>query len=61
MSVRQEFGVSSRESRVAVFSLLTGALIWGVIWYPYRVLRDAGVLASAAAKRARGKPRGERA
>ncbi|MQM31510.1 MAG: permease, partial [Candidatus Accumulibacter phosphatis] len=23
--------------------MLGGALVWGVIWYPYRVLRDAGV------------------
>lgn len=27
----------------AVLSLLTGALVWGLIWYPYRVLRDAGI------------------
>ncbi|MEI7432564.1 MAG: EamA family transporter, partial [Betaproteobacteria bacterium] len=48
MAVRQEIEVSSRESRVAIFSLLTGALIWGVIWYPYRMLRDAGVDGIAA-------------
>ncbi|MBL8416527.1 MAG: DMT family transporter [Propionivibrio sp.] len=23
--------------------MLTGALIWGLIWYPYRILRDAGI------------------
>jgi len=28
---------------VAVSALLTGALVWGLIWYPYRVLRDAGI------------------
>ncbi len=27
----------------AVVSLLAGALVWGVIWYPYRFLRDNGV------------------
>ncbi|WP_294248621.1 DMT family transporter [Propionivibrio sp.] len=32
-----------REKRAAVLSLLTGALIWGLIWYPYRLLRDAGI------------------
>ena len=32
-----------REKGTAVVSLLTGALVWGVIWYPYRELRDAGV------------------
>ncbi|MFT3850100.1 MAG: DMT family transporter [Propionivibrio sp.] len=33
----------ARENGVAVVSLVTGALIWGLIWYPYRILRDAGV------------------
>jgi drug/metabolite transporter (DMT)-like permease len=28
---------------VAVGALLTGALVWGLIWYPYRILRDAGI------------------
>ena len=28
---------------MAVSALLTGALVWGLIWYPYRVLRDAGI------------------
>ncbi|MBK8522753.1 MAG: DMT family transporter [Betaproteobacteria bacterium] len=23
--------------------MVTGALVWGVIWYPYRILRDAGI------------------
>jgi drug/metabolite transporter (DMT)-like permease len=27
----------------AVLGLLTGALVWGLIWYPYRILEDAGV------------------
>ncbi len=36
-------GRAQRESRLAVMALLTGALIWGLIWYPYRMLRDAGV------------------
>ena len=43
MAERQEIRTSTRETRVAIFSLLTGALIWGLIWYPYRILRDAGV------------------
>lgn len=33
----------ARENRTAIVSLVTGALIWGLIWYPYRILRDAGV------------------
>ena len=31
------------EKNLAVVSLFAGALIWGVIWYPYRLLRDAGI------------------
>ena len=34
---------AARERKVAIVSLVTGALIWGLIWYPYRILRDAGV------------------
>jgi drug/metabolite transporter (DMT)-like permease len=36
-------GKPGGERRVAVAALLTGALVWGLIWYPYRVLRDAGI------------------
>lgn len=32
----------------AVFALLTGAFVWGVIWYPYRVLDAAGIGGVAA-------------
>lgn len=35
----------------AILALLTGATVWGVIWYPYRVLEAAGlpgVVASSA-------------
>lgn len=39
--VRNNMDGSSRLT--AVFSLLAGALVWGLIWYPYRALRDAGV------------------
>ena len=31
-----------------VFALLTGALIWGLVWYPYRYLREAGLAAAWA-------------
>src|SRR6266581_124150 len=31
-----------REKTVAVLGLLTGAFVWGLIWYPYRVLAAAG-------------------
>lgn len=28
---------------IAVFGLLFGALCWGIIWYPYRIMSEAGV------------------
>lgn len=31
-----------------MIALLTGAFVWGLIWYPYRVLRDLGVDGIAA-------------
>ena len=34
---------AERERATAVLALLGGALIWGMIWYPYRLLRDAGI------------------
>jgi drug/metabolite transporter (DMT)-like permease len=33
----------AHQKQVAVGALLTGALVWGLIWYPYRILRDAGI------------------
>ena len=30
-------------SYLAVFGLLFGALCWGIIWYPYRIMAEAGV------------------
>lgn len=41
-------GSTARERHFAVGALLTGALIWGVIWYPYRILRDGGIDGVAA-------------
>jgi drug/metabolite transporter (DMT)-like permease len=31
-----------------VLGALSGALVWGLIWYPYRVLQDAGVSGAMA-------------
>ncbi len=28
---------------LAIFGLLFGAMVWGVIWYPYRLMAEAGV------------------
>jgi len=33
---------------IAVFGLLFGALCWGTIWFPYRVLSEAGISGVAA-------------
>lgn len=41
-------GKAAADSRRAVAALLCGALIWGLIWYPYRILRDDGVDGIAA-------------
>ncbi len=32
-----------REKTVAITSLLTGATVWGLIWYPYRAIEAAGL------------------
>jgi len=32
----------------ATFGLLFGAFCWGVIWYPYRIMQDAGISGVAA-------------
>lgn len=34
---------SDNKNFFAVFGLLFGAFCWGVIWYPYRIMNDAGV------------------
>ena len=35
--------VASKEKLLAVSGLLSGAIIWGLIWYPYRLLEQMGV------------------
>ena len=34
---------SNRGSLLPIAGILSGALVWGLIWYPYRILQDAGV------------------
>jgi len=34
---------SDNKNSFAVFGLLFGALCWGIIWYPYRIMAEAGV------------------
>jgi len=35
--------VSSKQNVLPVAGILSGALVWGLIWYPYRVLQETGV------------------
>lgn len=39
---------NGRRTHLAVGALLTGALVWGVLWYPYRVLAGLGISGIAA-------------
>lgn len=39
----QVAGNAPADQQRAVFALVFGALIWGLIWFPYRMLRDAGI------------------
>ncbi|MFZ5524238.1 MAG: DMT family transporter [Pseudomonadota bacterium] len=33
----------SKQNVIPIAGILSGALVWGLIWYPYRMLQDAGV------------------
>jgi drug/metabolite transporter (DMT)-like permease len=35
--------VSSKQNVIPIAGILSGALVWGLIWYPYRMLQVAGV------------------
>jgi drug/metabolite transporter (DMT)-like permease len=35
--------IGNNKNSFAVFGLLFGATIWGIIWYPYRLLADVGI------------------
>lgn len=35
--------MSSKQNVLPVAGILSGALVWGLIWYPYRALQEAGV------------------
>jgi drug/metabolite transporter (DMT)-like permease len=35
--------MATRQNSTAILSLLTGATIWGLIWYPYRIIDHAGI------------------
>lgn len=38
----------SKQNVLPIASVLTGALVWGLMWYPYRMLQDAGVSGTSA-------------
>jgi drug/metabolite transporter (DMT)-like permease len=40
--------VASKQKVVAVLSLLNAAMVWGLIWYPYRALAQQGVSGTLA-------------
>lgn len=40
--------MTSRQNLLPVVGVLSASLVWGLIWYPYRVLLDAGVSGALA-------------
>jgi drug/metabolite transporter (DMT)-like permease len=40
--------VPSKQNMMPVVGVLSGALVWGLIWYPYRMLQDVGVSGAMA-------------
>lgn len=40
--------MSSKQNVLPIAGVLTGALVWGLIWYPYRALQDVGVSGTLA-------------
>ena len=40
--------VPSKQNVMPVAGVLSGALVWGLIWYPYRALQDLGVSGAMA-------------
>lgn len=38
----------SKQNALPIASVLTGALVWGLMWYPYRLLQEAGVTGTLA-------------
>ncbi len=35
--------MASKQNFLAVLGVLTGAMVWGLLWYPYRALQSTGV------------------
>lgn len=47
MLVTQKKALNSTQP-IAILGLLFGAICWGIIWYPYRLLNEAGIAGVAA-------------
>lgn len=41
--------MASKQKILAIAGLITGSLVWGLVWYPYRALDEAGVSGVLAA------------
>lgn len=40
--------LSTKQKALPVAALLTGAIVWGLIWFPFRVLQEAGISGETA-------------
>ncbi|MDH4286749.1 MAG: DMT family transporter [Gallionella sp.] len=40
--------MTSKQNVLPLASVLTGALVWGLMWYPYRAAQDAGISGALA-------------
>lgn len=38
----------SKQNLMPIAGVLSGTLVWGLVWYPYRVLQDAGISGTLA-------------
>lgn len=38
----------SKQNLIPIAGVISGALVWGLIWYPFRVLQDAGISGALA-------------
>lgn len=48
MKLEQGRDVPTKQNVMPVAGLLSGALVWGLIWYPYRALHDANISGALA-------------
>lgn len=46
LEIIEVLSMVSKQKLLAVSGLLSGAVVWGLIWYPYRLLAEAGISGS---------------